>query len=166
MQKSQKSWTLTWTLTMGRLQNSLLKRQKQSSILAAMKSTRKLVAIADYMMRILLGLAKFRCKLVTYQDLLGRCPLWLGAKLLFTAGTLFVNKIGRLDLKEKTQELASKLDASIKGKIFRLPNETNIRPAHHDKSIEADTFIEAKLKDIKSLHNLQQIFGLQTSFFI
>jgi hypothetical protein len=79
---------------------------------------------------------------------------------------LFVNNIGRPDLKEKTQELTSKLDASIKGKISRLPDETNILPAHHVKPIEADTFIEAKLKDIKSLQNLQQIFGLQTSFFI
>jgi glyoxylase-like metal-dependent hydrolase (beta-lactamase superfamily II) len=79
---------------------------------------------------------------------------------------LFVNNIGRPDLKEQTEKLALKLHASIKGRIFRLPDETIILPAHHDRPVEADTFIEAQLGDVKSQQNLQQIFGLQKEPFV
>jgi glyoxylase-like metal-dependent hydrolase (beta-lactamase superfamily II)/rhodanese-related sulfurtransferase len=96
----------------------------------------------------------------------GSLSLWLGNKLLFTGDTLFVNNIGRPDLKEQTEKLASKLHASIKGRIFRLPDETIILPAHHDRPVEADTFIEAQLGDVKSQQNLQQIFGLQKELFV
>ena len=96
----------------------------------------------------------------------GSVSLWLGSKLLFTGDTLFVNNIGRPDLKEQTEKLAAKLHASIKGRIFRLPDETVILPAHHDRPVEADTFIEAQLEDIKSQQNLQQIFGLQKEPFV
>jgi glyoxylase-like metal-dependent hydrolase (beta-lactamase superfamily II)/rhodanese-related sulfurtransferase len=96
----------------------------------------------------------------------GSISLWFGNKLLFTGDTLFVNNIGRPDLKEQTEELAAKLHASLKGKIFRLPDDTIILPAHHDKPIEADTFIEARLKDVKSQQNLQEIFGLQKEPFV
>lgn len=96
----------------------------------------------------------------------GSVSLWLGSKILFTGDMLFVNNIGRPDLKEQTEELASKLHASIKGTIFRLPDETIILPAHHDSPVEADTFIEAQLGDIKSQQNLQEIFGLQKERFV
>jgi glyoxylase-like metal-dependent hydrolase (beta-lactamase superfamily II)/rhodanese-related sulfurtransferase len=96
----------------------------------------------------------------------GSVSLWLGNKLFFTGDTLFVNNIGRPDLKEQTEKLASKLHASIKGRIFRLPDETIILPAHHDRPVEADTFIEAQLGDVKSQQNLQQIFGLQKEPFV
>jgi glyoxylase-like metal-dependent hydrolase (beta-lactamase superfamily II)/rhodanese-related sulfurtransferase len=96
----------------------------------------------------------------------GSVSLWLGSKLLFTGDTLFVNNIGRPDLKERTEELASKLHASIKGTIFRLPDETIILPAHHDSLVGGDTFIEAQLGDIKSQQNLQEIFGLQKESFV
>ena len=96
----------------------------------------------------------------------GSISLWLRNKLLFTGYTLFVNNIGRPDLKEQTEKLALKLHASIKGRIFRLPDETIILPAHHDRPVEADTFIEAQLGDVKSQQNLQQIFGLQKEPFV
>jgi glyoxylase-like metal-dependent hydrolase (beta-lactamase superfamily II)/rhodanese-related sulfurtransferase len=96
----------------------------------------------------------------------GSVSLRLGSKLLFTGDNLFVNNIGRPDLKEHTQELASKLHASIKGTIFRLPDETIILPAHHDRPVKADTFIEAQLGDIKSQQNLKEIFGLQKEPFV
>jgi glyoxylase-like metal-dependent hydrolase (beta-lactamase superfamily II)/rhodanese-related sulfurtransferase len=95
----------------------------------------------------------------------GSISLWLGRKLLFTGDTLFVNNIGRPDLKEQTEELASKLHASIKGSIFRLPDETIILPAHHDSPVQAEIFIEAQLGGIKSQQNLQEIFGLQKEPF-
>lgn len=96
----------------------------------------------------------------------GSVSLWLGNKLLFTGDTLFINNIGRPDLKERTEELASKLHASIKGTIFRLPDETIILPAHHDSPVGGDTLIEAQLGDIKSQQNLQEIFGLQKESFV
>jgi glyoxylase-like metal-dependent hydrolase (beta-lactamase superfamily II)/rhodanese-related sulfurtransferase len=96
----------------------------------------------------------------------GSVSLWLGSKLLFTGDTLFINNIGRPDLKEWTEELASKLHASIKGTIFMLPDETIILPAHHDSPVGGDTLIEAQLGDIKSQQNLQEIFGLQKESFV
>jgi glyoxylase-like metal-dependent hydrolase (beta-lactamase superfamily II)/rhodanese-related sulfurtransferase len=96
----------------------------------------------------------------------GSVSLWLGSKLLFTGDTLFVNNIGRPDLKERTEELASKLHASIKGRIFRLPDEIIILPAHHDSAVDGDTLIEAQLGDIKSQQNLQEIFGPQKEPFV
>jgi len=96
----------------------------------------------------------------------GSVSLWLGSKLLFTGDTLFINNIGRPDLKERTEELASKLHASIKDTIFRLPDETIILPAHHDSPVGGDTLIKAQLGDIKSQQNLQEIFGLQKELFV
>jgi glyoxylase-like metal-dependent hydrolase (beta-lactamase superfamily II)/rhodanese-related sulfurtransferase len=96
----------------------------------------------------------------------GSVSFWLGSKLLFTGDTLFVNNIGRPDLKEQTEKLAAKLHASIKGRILRLPDETIILPAHHDRPVGADTFIEAQLGDVKSQQNLQEIFGLQKEPFV
>jgi glyoxylase-like metal-dependent hydrolase (beta-lactamase superfamily II)/rhodanese-related sulfurtransferase len=96
----------------------------------------------------------------------GSVSFWLGSKLLFTGDTLFVNNIGRPDLKEQTEKLAAKLHASIKGRILRLPDETIILPAHHDRPVEANTFIEAQLGDVKSQQNLQEIFGLQKEPFV
>lgn len=96
----------------------------------------------------------------------GSVSLWLGSKILFTGDTLFVNNIGRPDLKEQIEELASKLHVSIKGTIFSLPDETIILPSHHDRLVEGDTFIEAQLGDIKSQQYLQEIFGLQKEPFV
>jgi glyoxylase-like metal-dependent hydrolase (beta-lactamase superfamily II)/rhodanese-related sulfurtransferase len=96
----------------------------------------------------------------------GSVSLWFGNKILFTGDTLFVDNVGRPDLEERVEELATKLHASIKGTIFRLQDNTIVLPAHHDKPIEADIFIEAQLKDIKSQPNLQEVFGLQKEPFI
>ncbi|MDQ3852754.1 MAG: rhodanese-like domain-containing protein [Thermoproteota archaeon] len=96
----------------------------------------------------------------------GSVCLWFGNKILFTGDTLFVNNVGRPDLKDQAVELAAKLHASIKGTIFRLPEDTIILPAHHNKPIESDTFIEATLKNIKGQQNLQEIFGLQKEPFV
>lgn len=96
----------------------------------------------------------------------GSISLWLGSKILFTGDTLFINNIGRPDLKERTEELASKLHASFKNTIFKLPDDTVVLPAHHDNPVRADILIEAQLGDVKNTQNLQSLFGLQKEQFV
>ena len=80
----------------------------------------------------------------------GICFL-IGEKLLFTGDTLFVDSIGRPDLRDKAEEFASMLYNTLHNKIFNMHNKQDIIifPAHTDKIINRDEMLSDKLDNIQ-----------------
>jgi glyoxylase-like metal-dependent hydrolase (beta-lactamase superfamily II) len=81
----------------------------------------------------------------------GLCFL-IGEKLLFTGDTLFVEGIGRPDLRDKAEEFASLLYNTLHNKIFNMQNKQDIIifPAHTDKIVDKDEIISANLDNIQT----------------
>ncbi len=80
----------------------------------------------------------------------GICFL-IGEKLLFTGDTLFVDSIGRPDLRDKVEEFASMLYNTLHNKIFNIHNKKDIIifPAHTDKIINRDEMVSDNLDNIQ-----------------
>jgi glyoxylase-like metal-dependent hydrolase (beta-lactamase superfamily II)/rhodanese-related sulfurtransferase len=80
----------------------------------------------------------------------GICFL-IGEKLLFTGDTLFVDGIGRPDLRDKAEEFASLLYNTLHSKIFNMQNKKDIIifPAHTDKILDKDKTISDNLDNIQ-----------------
>ena len=53
---------------------------------------------------------------------------------LFTGDTLFVNAVGRPDLRDKAPEYSEKLYETYQSKLLKQPDDTLILPAHFDTS--------------------------------
>ena len=53
---------------------------------------------------------------------------------LFTGDTLFVNAVGRPDLRDKASEYAEALHDTYQNKLLKLPGDTLVLPAHFDTS--------------------------------
>ncbi len=71
------------------------------------------------------------------------------ASLLFTGDTLFVDGVGRPDLRDKSREFSYKLYETLHHKIMSLPDNVLIFPAHIDKYIKAGEMISANLGSLK-----------------
>ncbi|WP_161486335.1 MBL fold metallo-hydrolase [Candidatus Nitrosocosmicus hydrocola] len=68
---------------------------------------------------------------------------------LFTGDTIFVNGVGRPDLHNKSEEYAKKLFQTYQDKIFNLPDETIILPAHYNASFDHEKPIYNTIGSIK-----------------
>lgn len=81
----------------------------------------------------------------------GGLSFLVGNKLLFTGDTLFVDNIGRPDLRDKAEEFAGMLYNTLHNKIFGLSNKEEILvfPAHIDKNIREEEIVTATLADIE-----------------
>ena len=71
------------------------------------------------------------------------------SKLIFTGDTLFVNGIGRPDLRDKAKEFASMLYDTLHNKLFSLPQDVIVFPAHFDKDVQSKEIISSTLEEIK-----------------
>jgi glyoxylase-like metal-dependent hydrolase (beta-lactamase superfamily II)/rhodanese-related sulfurtransferase len=80
-----------------------------------------------------------------------------GAPLLFTGDTLFVNGVGRPDLRDKSREFSDKLYETLHHKILSLSNDVLIFPAHIDKYIKAGEMISVDLGWLKKNAKLLQL---------
>jgi glyoxylase-like metal-dependent hydrolase (beta-lactamase superfamily II) len=69
--------------------------------------------------------------------------------LLFTGDTLFVDNIGRPDLRDKTEEFAENLYNTIQQKIMKLPNDILILSAHFEIDVKADEILASTLGEVK-----------------
>ncbi|VFJ13840.1 rhodanese-like domain-containing protein [Candidatus Nitrosocosmicus franklandus] len=69
--------------------------------------------------------------------------------LLFTGDTLFVNGIGRPDLRDQAKEFAENLYNTLYQKIMILPESTLILPAHFDKDVKANEVLSSTLGKVK-----------------
>lgn len=56
-------------------------------------------------------------------------------KYLFTGDILFIESVGRPDLRDKIYDFSHDLYHSLHNKIFKLPLNVNIYPTHHGESV-------------------------------
>ncbi|MGE0243225.1 MAG: rhodanese-like domain-containing protein [Nitrososphaeraceae archaeon] len=70
-------------------------------------------------------------------------------KLLFTGDTLFVDGIGRPDLRDKAEEFAGHLYNTIHEKILQLPDDILVLPAHFEKDVKTAEILTSTLGEIK-----------------
>jgi glyoxylase-like metal-dependent hydrolase (beta-lactamase superfamily II) len=82
---------------------------------------------------------------------LGGLCLLIGGKLLFTGDTLFVDGVGRPDLRDKAEEFASLLYNTLHNKIFNMQNKQDIIifPGHTDKIIDEEEILSEDLDNIQ-----------------
>lgn len=62
-------------------------------------------------------------------------------KIVFTGDILFVESIGRPDLRDKVKEFAVQLYDSLHNKLLKMPPSTLILPAHHGQSVKPENGI-------------------------
>jgi glyoxylase-like metal-dependent hydrolase (beta-lactamase superfamily II)/rhodanese-related sulfurtransferase len=75
-------------------------------------------------------------------------------KLLFTGDTLFVNGIGRPDLRDKAVEFAGLLYDTLHNKIMTLPKDTLILPGHFDQDLKIGELVTSTVENIKKGNTL------------
>ncbi|MGA7370296.1 MAG: rhodanese-like domain-containing protein [Nitrososphaeraceae archaeon] len=80
-----------------------------------------------------------------------------GASLLFTGDTLFVNGVGRPDLRDKSREFSDKLYDTLHHKILSLPDNVLIFSSHTDKYTRAGEMILVELGWLKKNAKLLQL---------
>lgn len=56
-------------------------------------------------------------------------------KYVFTGDILFIESIGRPDLRDKAEEFARNLYDSLHNKLLKLPSETMVFPTHHGMTV-------------------------------
>lgn len=96
----------------------------------------------------------------------GSLALFLQAEhvsLLFTGDTLFVDGVGRPDLRDKSREFSEKLYDTLHHKIMTLPDSVLIFPAHIDKYIKGGEIISA---DLGWLKKNAKLLKLQKNDFV
>jgi glyoxylase-like metal-dependent hydrolase (beta-lactamase superfamily II)/rhodanese-related sulfurtransferase len=70
-------------------------------------------------------------------------------KLLLTGDTLFVNGIGRPDLRDQVKEFSSLLYDTLHNKLLSLPKDVIVFPAHFDKDAPSYHVISSTLEEIE-----------------
>ncbi len=58
-------------------------------------------------------------------------------KYIFTGDILFVESIGRPDLRDKAEEFTEQLYNTLHEKLLVLPNETLVFPTHHSENVDS-----------------------------
>ena len=71
------------------------------------------------------------------------------SKLLFTGDTLFINGVGRPDLRDNAKEFASMLYDTLHYKLFSLSKDVLVFPAHFDKDVQSQKIISSSLGEIE-----------------
>ena len=80
---------------------------------------------------------------------LGSLSFIIENKLLFAGDTIFVDSIGRPDLRDKAEEFAENLYNTIQQKIMKLPDDIVILPAHFEKDVKAEEILASTLREVK-----------------
>jgi len=86
-------------------------------------------------------------------------------KYVFTGDILFIESIGRPDLRDKAEEFAAQLYDSLHNKLLKLPSDTIVFPTHHGASVNSvngvfsTTIVKAKEHEI--LHISKEEFVKQ-----
>lgn len=85
-------------------------------------------------------------------------------RYLVAGDTLFVNGVGRPDLKGKAREMAELMFHSLHDVLLKLPFDTTVLPGHYSsyEEINAEGFVGAKLGQIVQRNQLCRIREKQT----
>jgi len=90
-------------------------------------------------------------------------------KYVFTGDILFIESIGRPDLRDKAEEFAAQLYDSLHNKLLKLPLDTIVFPTHHGSSVTSTngvfstTIAKTKEHDILNLSEadfIKQVVGV------
>lgn len=80
----------------------------------------------------------------------------LDEKYVFTGDILFVEGIGRPDLRNKAKEFANDLHDTLHKKLLALPNDTIVLPAHHgEQTVSKNDIYYTTIKEAKNLSILE-----------
>jgi glyoxylase-like metal-dependent hydrolase (beta-lactamase superfamily II)/rhodanese-related sulfurtransferase len=86
----------------------------------------------------------------------GSMSFLLDEKYVFTGDILFVEGIGRPDLRNKAKEFANDLYDTLHNKLLALPNETVVLPAHHGEQVVSKNDIYyTSIKEVRGLSILE-----------
>ena len=88
-----------------------------------------------------LGFGRYKIQCVSTPGHTNTCMSYYVDGKVFTGDTLFVRDVGRTDFQEGSPELMFK---SITEKLFKLPDETQVYPAHDYKGQSVSTIGEEK----------------------
>jgi len=86
---------------------------------------------------------------------LGSLSFLIGKKMLLTGDTLFLNGVGRPDLRDRAKEFSPVLHDTLHGKILVLPEDVLIFPAHLDGYVKEGELVTARLADVRKSSLLQ-----------
>jgi glyoxylase-like metal-dependent hydrolase (beta-lactamase superfamily II)/rhodanese-related sulfurtransferase len=93
----------------------------------------------------------------------GSMSYLLDEKYVFTGDILFVEGVGRPDLRNNAKEFAGDLYDTLHEKLLTLPNDTIILPAHHgEQTVSKNDTYHTTIKEAKN----QPILELSHNFFI
>ena len=81
---------------------------------------------------------------------------------IFTGDTIFVNGVGRPDLHKKSEEYAQKLYQTYQQKLFNLPDNTVILPAHYSSTFKHAKPVFDTIESIR--HKLNSITQSEKDF--
>ena len=87
---------------------------------------------------------------------IGSMSYLLDEKYIFTGDILFVEGIGRPDLRNKAKEFANDLYDTLHKKLLTLPSDTLVLPAHHGENTVSKNYVyDITIKEAKNLSILE-----------
>jgi len=78
-------------------------------------------------------------------------------KYVFTGDILFIESIGRPDLRDKAEEFAGELHDSLHNKLLKLAPHTIVFPAHHGQTVKPENGVFSTTIEKASKHEILQI---------
>lgn len=82
------------------------------------------------------GEGDFKLKVIATPGHTDTCLSYYGAGMVFTGDALLIRGTGRTDFQQGS---ASKLYDSVRGKLFRLPDDTKVYPGHDYRGLTCST---------------------------
>lgn len=84
----------------------------------------------------------------------GSMSYLLDEKYVFTGDTLFVESVGRPDLRDKAAEFAAHLYGSLHNKLLKLPPHVVVLPAHHGEFVKPQSGVYSTTIEKAKTHHV------------
>ena len=88
----------------------------------------------------------------------GSLSYLIDEKYVFTGDILFIESIGRPDLRDKAEEFAEQLYDSLHNKLLKLASDTIVFPTHHGTSVKpVDGIYSTTIEKTKEHHDILKL---------